>query len=208
MEKETFDEYEKKAESAFENMCQVADHLAKFSTENGLSSPWMEKEENPFSVILSLLLQETLIEIGISDGDFSLNEKLFIETFAKKKDISLLDLTASANRGTPLTWNQVFMAQPNQISDALGALRPQIQGLSGLFCSVFSISLSGDENDPLYLNFVQDISEFTDAFLSIDLKANEIERQRAVDILEDNFFKPLKQAFANKEQPEDPVAQA
>jgi hypothetical protein len=40
--------------------------------------------ENSLGVLFSIILQESLIEIGLADGDFNLNEQFFVEKIGKR----------------------------------------------------------------------------------------------------------------------------
>jgi hypothetical protein len=118
--KVTTSEVEATALSSFD---RIMDLFREMSEKAGVPSTMMEgfgnsdvaslPAENSLGLLFSMILQESLIEIGLADGDFNLNERLL-----RRKDRKTLPplapfaLYVDSSNNPKLTWEQFFALSP------------------------------------------------------------------------------------------------
>jgi hypothetical protein len=204
--KVTTSEVEATALSSFD---RIMDLFREMSEKAGVPSTMMEgfgnsdvaslPAENSLGLLFSMILQESLIEIGLADGDFNLNERLFVEKIGKRYPLSLLSLYVDSSNNPKLTWEQFFALSPHEMASILDEIKTAGTPLALSFYNLFAKIDSLESGAPDFKALGGYLMTLINAYLSIDLSRSELENQRALDVVSDNILVPLQAAYQNAE---------
>jgi hypothetical protein len=159
--------------------------------------------ENSLGVLFSIILQESLIEIGLADGDFNLNEQFFVEKIGKRYPLSLLSLYTDSSNNPKLTWEQFFALNPHEMANILDEIKTAGTPLALSFYNLFAKIDSIESGAPDFKELGGYLMSLINAYLSIDLSRSQLENQRALDVISDNILVPLQAAYQNAEISEE-----
>jgi len=192
------EDFEKKASDAFDSMMDLFNRLTKesLSLVGNQASTDSDKIVGSMAILFSGILQECLIEIGIADGDFDLNERLFVEKIGNRYPISLLSAFVDSDGKAELTWDGFFAMSPHERANFLDQVKKTGTPLALQLYSFFaSVDLTVSDEHPYLSELKGYLVDFINAYLSIDLERTELENTRAVDVLKDNILNPLEEAY-------------
>lgn len=197
--KETTEEYEEAALKAYEEIDSLISKMTSLSLPLEAPKGLDGSKTNPLSQVFSYLIQENLIEIGLADGDFSINERLFVEHFAIRSGTSILDLFGNV-KGKAFSWDDFFALSGSQITQITDLVKSGMNPIAQAFFAAIALSDSHNGDKVYYKGFTEGLAKIVNSFLAVDLARTNIENQRALDVISDNILRPLDSAFSNMEE--------
>jgi hypothetical protein len=195
--KETTAQYEKTALEAYKQVSALILKMTALSLPNEYAQGFDLTVSNPLAQLFSYLMQENLIEIGLADGDFTINERLFVEHFALQSGTSILELFSNVRKGRAFTWDEFFTLNGSQMTQITDLVKIGLNPIAQAFFGTFALADSHSETKDYYHGFIEGLTTIVNSYLSIDLARTGIENQRALDVISDNILKPLDEAYQN-----------